>query len=129
MTKVDTHAPYLCTVQISKETMLFVSDEVRPYLKRSSGPLGNAPEHMFYRHLTFQYMGTFKKKLGDILLLVSWREISRRYFGKPSSWIYGKIDGTDNGEPGSSFTEEELAVLKESFLDISERFKKLAEEL
>ena len=74
-------------------------------------------------------MGTFKNKLGDILLLVSWREISRRYFGKPSSWIYGKIDGTDNGEPGASFTEEELAVLKESFLDISERFKKLAEEL
>ena len=74
-------------------------------------------------------MGPFKNKLEDILLLVSWREVSRRYFGKPSSWMYGKIDGTNNGDPESSFTEEELAVLKKSFLDISDRFRSIAEEL
>lgn len=33
-----------------------------------------------------------KEELKDIILMVSWREISNRYFGKPSSWIYDKIN-------------------------------------
>lgn len=74
-------------------------------------------------------MGTFKKKLGKTLLIVSWRDISREYFGKPASWIYDKIEGTDNEDPESAFTEDELDNLKDSFLDISIRFKSLADEL
>ena len=36
-----------------------------------------------------------KKRLEDILLFVSWREILRAYFGKSSHWIYKKMNAID----------------------------------
>lgn len=80
-------------------------------------------------HINCHVMGTIKKKLGDTLLIVSWREISRKYFGKKASWIYGKLDGEEEGNPDSGFTEEEKQTLKESLIDVANSIISAAEEL
>lgn len=35
--------------------------------------------------------GTIKAQLSDILMHVSWGDISREYFGKSGSWLYHKL--------------------------------------
>lgn len=40
-----------------------------------------------------------KAKLYDLLVAISWADLSRTYFGKSSSWLYHKMDGRDgNGK-------------------------------
>ena len=50
---------------------------------------------------------TMKQKLQDILMIVSWREIARNYFGKSSSWLYHKLDGIDGNGGKGEFSEKE----------------------
>ncbi len=57
-----------------------------------------------------------KKQLNNVLMLISWREFARRYFGKSSSWLYHKLDGL------TEFTETERLQMK-SYL------RQLAKEL
>lgn len=35
---------------------------------------------------------TVKAQLSDILMHVSWSDISREYFGKSGSWLYHKLN-------------------------------------
>ena len=50
---------------------------------------------------------TMKQKLADLLVAISWADLSRTYFGKSNSWLYHKMNGIDgNGKP-TDFTEEE----------------------
>ena len=53
-----------------------------------------------------------KAKLSDILMLVTWRDIARTYFGKSSSWIYHKLDGIDGNGGKGGFTPEEQEQLR-----------------
>ena len=70
-----------------------------------------------------------KERLKDILLEISWREISRRYFGKSSSWLYHKLDGIKgDGTPGG-LTKGEAIQLKEALEDLSNRILKAASSL
>lgn len=57
-----------------------------------------------------------KEELKDIILMVSGGEISNRYFGKPSSWIYDKINN-------DSFTNEEEEILRRALADLSMKMK------
>lgn len=57
-----------------------------------------------------------KEELKDIIQMVSWREISNRYFGKPSSWIYDKMNN-------DSFTNEEEEILRRALADLSMKMK------
>lgn len=57
-----------------------------------------------------------KEELKDIILMVSFHEISNRYFGKPSSWIYDKINN-------DSFTNEEEEILRRALADLSRKLK------
>lgn len=53
---------------------------------------------------------TMHQKLQDLLVAISWADLSRTYFGKSSSWLYHKMDGRDgNGKP-TSFTKEEAEI-------------------
>ena len=53
---------------------------------------------------------TMKQKLADLLVAISWADLSRTYFGKSNSWLYHKMNGIDdNGKP-TIFTEEEKEV-------------------
>lgn len=46
---------------------------------------------------------TVKQKLQDILMVLSWREMARSYFGKSSGWIYQKLDESN----GKKFSDAE----------------------
>ncbi len=68
-----------------------------------------------------------KTKMTDILVSISWADLSRRYFGKSNSWLYHKMDGRDgNGKP-TSFTPEEAEILKGALCDLADRIRKAAD--
>ena len=70
---------------------------------------------------------TMKKKLYDLLVAISWADLSRTYFGKSSSWLYHKMDGRDgNGKP-TDFTPEEAQQLKGALVDLSDRIRSAAD--
>lgn len=68
-----------------------------------------------------------KSKMTDILVSISWADLSRRYFGKSNSWLYHKMDGRDgNGKP-TAFTPEEAEQLKGALCDLADRIRKAAD--
>lgn len=71
-----------------------------------------------------------KQKLDDIILEVSWAEISKYYFGNNSSWIYNRINGRDsnNGNP-IEFTDSEKDDFKNALFDLADRIRKTAEKI
>lgn len=70
-----------------------------------------------------------KKRLSDITMKITWREVAHDYFGKSASWLYHKLDGINGtGAPGG-FTEAELLQLKKGLLDLSEKIRTAAERL
>lgn len=72
---------------------------------------------------------SMKKQLADLLVAISWADLSRTYFGKSSSWLYHKMDGRDgNGKP-TAFTPDEIQLLKEALLDLSNRIRRAAEKI
>lgn len=70
-----------------------------------------------------------KKRCKDILLSVSWREFSNRYFGRSSSWFYHKMDGIDGNGGTGGFNQEEVKTMREALLDLSERLRSCAESI
>ncbi len=67
-----------------------------------------------------------RQKLQDLLVAISWADLSRTYFGKSSSWLYHKMDGRDgNGKP-TAFTPEEAEMLKGALVDLSDRIRRAA---
>lgn len=70
---------------------------------------------------------TMKQQLWDIIVEVSWGEISEQYFKKSRSWLSKKMNGKGfNGEPDADFTPEEKEKLRGALVDLSERIKKAA---
>lgn len=87
--------------------------------------------------MTQQIMGTTEnkaetstlEKLADIQMVLSWREVARDYFGKSSSWIYNKLEGTgENGET-NRFTSDEQRQLREALYDLSNRIRRAADSI
>lgn len=72
---------------------------------------------------------TVKQKLQDILMVVSWREIARRYFGKSGSWLYHKMDEIDSNGKKGEFTLEEKEQMRKALRDLSERIRHCAETI
>lgn len=72
---------------------------------------------------------TARQQLNDIILDVSWADISKTYFGKSASWIYNKLNGRDGNGGHGEFNEKELEALKNALFDISARIRKAAEKL
>lgn len=70
-----------------------------------------------------------KRRISDISIEISWREIARQYFGKSSSWLYHKLDGVDGNGGEGGFTAEEAAKLKDSLYDLADRIKKCADSI
>ena len=63
-----------------------------------------------------------KQQIQDIALDISWAKIARKYFGKSASWIYDKIDDTNN-----VFTETEKDLFRGALYDLAERIRKTAD--
>ncbi|MGY0408819.1 MAG: DUF5053 domain-containing protein [Polaribacter sp.] len=72
---------------------------------------------------------SLKTKLTDILVDISWAKVSKKYFGKSSSWIYHKLDGIDGNGSEKGFTEKEKEQFKNALLDLSQRIQVCAEKL
>lgn len=72
---------------------------------------------------------TVKAKLADILMHVSWGDISREYFGKSGSWLYHKLNGIDGNKKTTDFTLEERYQLKGALIDLSERIRRAADNI
>lgn len=73
--------------------------------------------------------GTMKAQLSDILMVVSWSELSRTYFGKSNSWLYHKLDGIDGNKKTTDFTVEERATLKGALADIADRIRRASDSI
>ena len=73
--------------------------------------------------------GTMKSTLKDILISISWADLSKRYFGKSNSWLYHKLDGIDGNKKPIEFTEEEKFQLKGALVDLSNRIRAAAEQI
>ena len=72
---------------------------------------------------------TIREQVWDIIVEVSWEQISEQYFGKSRSWLSKKMNGKGfNGGEGD-FTEEEKEQLKGALFDLSERIRKVAYQI
>ena len=70
-----------------------------------------------------------KMRLQDILLSISWRELSTHYFGKSCSWLYHKLDGIDGNGKQDGFTPEEAEQLKSALNDLADRIRRAADSI
>lgn len=70
-----------------------------------------------------------KQELSDILLIVSWREVARTYFGKSSSWLYHKLDGIDGNGGTGGFSLGEKQELRDALLDLSKKIETCAKRI
>mgnify|MGYP002860718861 FL=1 len=72
---------------------------------------------------------TMKGRLADILMSISWADLSRDYFGKSGSWLCHKLDGIDGNKKPTGFTVEERYQLKGALVDLSERIRRAADSI
>lgn len=72
---------------------------------------------------------TMKAKLSDILMAVSWSDISRTYFGKSNSWLYHKLDGIDGNKKPTEFSMEERYQLKGALINLADRIRRAADAI
>ncbi len=69
--------------------------------------------------------GTVKAELQDILLSISWADLSKTYFGRSNSWLYHKLDGLN----GIEFSDEEKQTLKGALVDLADRIRRAADNI
>ena len=72
---------------------------------------------------------TVKARLADILMHVSWGDISREYFGKSGSWLYHKLNGIDGNKKPTDFTIEERYQLKGALIDLADRIRRASDSI
>ena len=73
--------------------------------------------------------GTIKAKLSDILLAISWADLSKTYFGESNSWLYHKLDGYDCDKRQIDFSDEEKNKLKGALVDLADRIRRAADNI
>lgn len=72
---------------------------------------------------------TVQQQLWDIIVEVSWGEISEQYFKKSRSWLSKKMNGKGlNGGEGG-FSSDEIETLRGALVDLSDRIKRAAYNL
>lgn len=74
-------------------------------------------------------ISNMKERIKDILLVVSWRELSKYYFGKSSSWLYHKMDGIDGNGGVGGFSESEAKMMRTALYDLSNRIRAAADKI
>lgn len=70
-----------------------------------------------------------KKRMRDIYLAVSWREISRTYFDKSVSWFQQKMYGIDGNGGVGGFIPEEADKLYCALNDLADRIRRAADNI
>ena len=72
---------------------------------------------------------TVKGQLYDLLVSISWADLSKRYFDKSGSWLYHKLDGVDGNKKPTTFTGEEKQQLKGALCDLANRIRLAADKI
>tara|TARA_R110002072_G_scaffold203289_1_gene361279 strand:- start:228 stop:470 length:243 start_codon:yes stop_codon:yes gene_type:complete len=72
---------------------------------------------------------SMKSLMWDIIVDISWANISKKYFGKSRSWLSQKMNGLDGNGANTEFSEEEKETLKKALYDLSNRIKICADKL
>ena len=70
-----------------------------------------------------------KKRLGDVLMAISWRDFANTYFQRSSSWFYHKMDGIDGNGGTGGFTPAEAEQMRNALFDLSSRIRSAAENI
>ena len=70
-----------------------------------------------------------KKRMRDIYLAVSWREVSRTYFDKSVSWFQQKMYGIDGNGGVGGFTPDEADKLYCALNDLADRIRRAADNI
>lgn len=67
-----------------------------------------------------------KLKMRDILMEVNIGRLCARYFDKPGSWLYDRLNGFTEKDEKVELTAEEVAQLRDALLDLSKRIEAVA---
>ena len=70
-----------------------------------------------------------KKKVRDIQMAISWRDFANTYFQRSSSWFYHKMDGIEGNGGEGGFNEEEVEQMRGALIDLSNRIRRVAENI
>ena len=70
-----------------------------------------------------------KNQMWDIIVDVSWAQISQKYFVKTSSWLSQKLTGIDGNGKETEFTNEEKEILKGALCDLANRIRICADKI
>lgn len=70
-----------------------------------------------------------KRRMSDIYLCVSWREIARTYFDKSVPWFQHKMYGIDGNGGVGGFTPDEAQRLRGALYDLSFRIRRAADTI
>ena len=76
-----------------------------------------------------EWEGTMKWPLRDIMLAISWGNLSNTYFKKHCSWLYDRLNGIDQNANPVAFTDEEQAQLKDALTDLADRIRRAADNI
>lgn len=110
-------------------------DEISFWFRDNNTPENDALMEKFLSEGISRYTSELdslylQKKVNDIRLDVSWREVANKYMHKPAEWLHERIDGfRRNGTIAEPMTKEELEMLKNGLLDLSDRIRRVAESL
>lgn len=70
-----------------------------------------------------------KYLMKDILVDVSWANISQKYFGRSRSWLSQKMNGIDGNGSKTEFSEKEKKDLKYALNDLADRIRACADKI
>ncbi len=70
-----------------------------------------------------------KQVVWDIVVDISWANLSHRYFGKSRSWLSQKFVGKGGNGTPIDFTDAERETLKEALNDLAKRIHVCASKL
>ena len=68
-------------------------------------------------------------KVQDILVAISWGQLTKTYFGIPVKTFYDKMEGRQTEEGQQGFTPEEVQQFKGALCDLAERIRKVADAI
>ena len=70
-----------------------------------------------------------KSLVWDIVVDISWANLSHKYFGKSRSWISQKFVGKNGNGAETDFTDSEREILKHALNDLAARIQACANKL
>lgn len=72
---------------------------------------------------------SMKSMMWDIIVDISWANISKKYFGKSRSWLSQKMVGVNGNGTDTEFSAAEKEKLKIALNDLAKRIQICADKL